>query len=145
MTCELYLTAPGDYIASTTMVTFPAGSTTQEVPVQTVGDTIHERAESFIAILSNPVGGELGTDTTATVNIADNDGKSVYRFTNFQQTLILFNTLLFLTDLFVNFDPTTYSVTEGDLAELMVVLNRPSDHDVTVELTTSDGRATGLK
>ena len=61
------------------------------------------------------------------------------------QTLILFNTLLFLTDLFVNFDPTTYSVTEGDLAELMVVLNRPSDHDVTVELTTSDGRATGLK
>ena len=53
--------------------------------------------------------------------------------------------LLFLTDLFVNFDPTTYSVTEGDLAELMVVLNRPSDHDVTLQLTTSDGRATGLK
>ena len=74
MTCKLYLTAPGDYIALTTTVTFPAGSTTQEVPIQTVGDTIHERAESFTAILSSPVGGELGTDTSATVNIADNDG-----------------------------------------------------------------------
>ena len=51
--------------------------------------------------------------------------------------------LSFLTDLIVDFNPTTYSVTEGDQAELMVVLNRPSDHDVTIQLTTSDGRATG--
>ena len=83
MTCDLQYhyhiicTAPGDYTPNILTVTFPAGSTTQEVLVQTVEDSIHERAESFTAILSNPVGGELGTDTTATVIIADNDGKCI--------------------------------------------------------------------
>ena len=43
----------------------------------------------------------------------------------------------------MDFDPTIYSVTEGEQIELMVVLNRPSDYDVTVQLNTSDGRATG--
>ena len=49
-----------------------------------------------------------------------------------------------ISDLIVDFNPTMYSVTEVEQIELMVVLNRPSDHDVTVQLTTSDGIATGL-
>ena len=50
-------------------ITFPAGMITHEVPVQTVRDFINEQPEYFIAILCNPVGGELGSNTTATVNI----------------------------------------------------------------------------
>ena len=59
-----------------TTITFPAGTTTQEISFMTVEDSIHERPESFTVILSNPVGGELGSDSTATVNIGDDDGKS---------------------------------------------------------------------
>ena len=70
-----YSTAPGDYIFIMTTIVFPAGSMSQEVSVQTVGDTIHERLESFTAILSNPVGGELGSERIATVIIADDDGE----------------------------------------------------------------------
>ena len=70
-----YSTAPGDYIFIMTTIVFPAGSMSQEVSVQTVGDTIHERLENFTAILSNPVGGGLGSGRIATVIIADDDGE----------------------------------------------------------------------
>ena len=70
-----YSTAPGDYIFIMTTIVFPAGSISQEVSVQTVGDTIHERLENFTAILSNPVGGGLGSGRIATVIIADDDGE----------------------------------------------------------------------
>ena len=45
--------------------------TTQEVPVQTVRDFISEAPEKFTAILCNPVGGELGSNAVATVNIIE--------------------------------------------------------------------------
>ena len=70
-----YSTAPEDYTFIVTTIVFPAGSISQEVSVQTVGDTIHERLESFTATLSNPVGGELGSEIIATVIIADDDGE----------------------------------------------------------------------
>ena len=41
----------------------------------TVEDSIHERLESFTTILSNPVGGRLGSEGIATVIIADDDGE----------------------------------------------------------------------
>ena len=43
----------------------------------------------------------------------------------------------------MNFDPTTYSVTEDESAELSVFLSTQSDHDVTVQFSTVDGSATG--
>ena len=58
----------------TTTVTFLAGTTSQAVTVQTVEDSTVEASENFEASLSNPVGGVLGPDRTAVVNIADNDG-----------------------------------------------------------------------
>ena len=54
-----------------TTITFPAGTMTQEVPVQTVSDFIPEQSEKFTAILYNPVGGELGSNATAIVNIIE--------------------------------------------------------------------------
>ena len=57
-----------------TTVTFPVGTTSQEVLVQTVEDSINEPPERFTALLGNSIGGFLGPDRTAFVNIADNDG-----------------------------------------------------------------------
>ena len=41
----------------------------------------------------------------------------------------------------VEFDPATYSVTEGGQAALELVLSGPADRDVTVEFTTVDDSA----
>ena len=47
---------------------------TLSVPI--VDDDVNELPESFTAMLSNPSqGAELGPDSTATINIADDDRK----------------------------------------------------------------------
>ena len=43
----------------------------------------------------------------------------------------------------VQFDPETYSVTEGGEASIRAVLNFEAERDVTVEFNTRDGSATG--
>ena len=43
----------------------------------------------------------------------------------------------------VQFDPTSYSVTEGDQASLTAVLSFAASRDVTVDVSTVDGSATG--
>ena len=67
-------TAPGDYTSTTTTITFPAGSTNQTVSVPTVDDDTNEELEEFSAQLSNPSDElVLGTDSSAQINIEDND------------------------------------------------------------------------
>ena len=43
----------------------------------------------------------------------------------------------------VNFNPTTYSVIEGNQVKLSVFLNASSYRDVTIKFTTIDGTAGG--
>ena len=43
----------------------------------------------------------------------------------------------------VEFDPAIYSVNEGEQVSVSVILNFIADRDVTVNLATSDGSATG--
>ena len=74
---------PEDYTGVTTVITFAAGVTKQNVSVQTIDDSSSEGAESFTATLSNASPSDVVaiTQPQATVNIADNDGKhwsSVY-------------------------------------------------------------------
>ena len=45
--------------------------------------------------------------------------------------------------LMVQFDPVTYSVTQGEQAFIIAVLNFAADRDVTVDFATSDGSAEG--
>ena len=63
----------------TRTITFPAGTTTQPVPVDTLNDGISESTENFGAELSNPNGAgltlSLGDQDTATADIMDNDRK----------------------------------------------------------------------
>ena len=46
----------------------------------------------------------------------------------------------------VSFDPTSYTVTEGDdgFVELFLVRSGDLDTDVVVTVTTADGSATGM-
>ena len=63
----------------TRTITFPAGTTTQPVRVNTLDDDISELTENFGAQLSNPNGAglafSLGSQATATADIRDNDRK----------------------------------------------------------------------
>ena len=68
---------PDDYTGVTTVVTFPAGQTTQTVDVPTIDDNDSEGTESFTATLSNASPSDVVfiTEDTATINITDNDSK----------------------------------------------------------------------
>lgn len=51
--------------------------------------------------------------------------------------------LFALAALMVQFDPATYSVTEGEEVVFMIILSGPADRDVTVEFMTMDDSARG--
>ena len=80
LSLSLSLADDGDYTAVLPQtITFPAGQTEQTVVVSTLDDNIDEPLESLQAVLSAPNGNglqfALGPDSTATVDIEDNDGK----------------------------------------------------------------------
>ncbi len=64
--------APGDYTASSGVVTFPPGSGAQAVIVPVVGDATDEATETFTVELSNSVNASIG-DGSAIVSIQDDD------------------------------------------------------------------------
>lgn len=74
----LFLNPAADYdnVPQTVTVTFPAGTVTQTVSVQTTEDSLSEGPERFTATLSNPTGTDgfgIGPNNVATVNINDDD------------------------------------------------------------------------
>lgn len=64
--------AGSDYIAQNTSLTFPPGTTSRNLKVSIVGDTIKESDESFTIAISNVVGATIG-NSEAEVLIKDND------------------------------------------------------------------------
>ena len=68
-------TADTDYTAFTTAqtLTIAAGSATGTVEVQTTEDSIAEDDETFVVTLSDPTNATLGTASTATGTISDDD------------------------------------------------------------------------
>jgi len=62
-----------DYEIRIKTVRFAAGETSKIVSAFIIDDSYMEGPETFNVSLSNPVGGTLGAQSTATVNIADND------------------------------------------------------------------------
>lgn len=55
-------------------------------------------------------------------------------------TLLVF---CFSADLTVNFNPVTYMIVEGGNAVLNAILNSPANREVTVQVRTVAGTATG--
>nr|XP_046243039.1 adhesion G-protein coupled receptor V1 [Scatophagus argus] len=79
-----------DYNTSETMLHFVDGERHKFVEVQIIDDAVPEGAERFQLILSEPSPGlELGTNTTATVNIlASDDGHGVISFNSSEHFLL---------------------------------------------------------
>jgi parallel beta-helix repeat protein len=66
--------SPGDYTAASGTLTFADGETSKNITIPVINDSTFEATESFTVTLSNPTGGAtLGSQTTATVTINDDD------------------------------------------------------------------------
>jgi hypothetical protein len=62
-----------DYVTSIGTVSFASGETSKSFTIPLVDDVLVEGNETFTVTLSNVTGGQLGTPSTATVTIVDND------------------------------------------------------------------------
>ncbi|KAM7391822.1 hypothetical protein PAMP_022479 [Pampus punctatissimus] len=117
-----------DYNTSEMMLHFVDGERHKFVEVQIIDDVIPEGAERFQLILSEPSPGlELGTDTTATVNIlASDDGHGVISFNTSEHFLLK--------------EPTSVSGLSDSVATLYVVRNpdKGTFGTVTVQFTITD-------
>jgi len=65
-----------DYEITMRTLHFAAGESTKTISIPIIDDTYVEGPESFNVTLSNPTGASLGSISTATVTIVDNDGVS---------------------------------------------------------------------
>ncbi|MBM3882429.1 MAG: hypothetical protein FJ387_22350 [Verrucomicrobia bacterium] len=73
-----------DYTGLTDTLTFGPGERRKEVPIPILNDGVKENLESFKLTLSNPSGAAaLGSPTTATVYIRDNDPGVGFEFTGY--------------------------------------------------------------
>ncbi|KAI9527782.1 Adhesion G-protein coupled receptor V1 [Dissostichus eleginoides] len=117
-----------DYNTSETMLHFVDGERHKFVEVQIIDDAVPEGAERFQLILSQPSPGlELGTNTTATVNIlASDDGHGVISFNSSEHFLLK--------------EPTSVSGLSESVATLIVIRN-PAEGTfgpVTVQFSITD-------
>ncbi|XP_061584932.1 adhesion G-protein coupled receptor V1 [Cololabis saira] len=117
-----------DYNTSETVLHFVDGERHKFVEVQIIDDAIPEGAERFQLILSEPSAGlELGSNTTATVNIlANDDGHGVISFNG--------------SDHFLLREPTSVSELSASAASLYVVRNPAAGTfgSVSVQFTITD-------
>ena len=121
------LYSPGglDFQSGSYPVTFLAGQTTATVAIPITNDAIAELTEDFSAVLTIPpaassLGVTKGAADTASITILDNDPVEV------------------------NFNPTQYTVGEGDgVVTLTLTADKTASFDYTVEVLTQDGTATG--
>jgi Calx-beta domain len=110
-----------DYFGGAGVVTFPAGSTSQLLPVAVNGDLLDEPDETYFVNLSSPVNATL----------ADNQGVGT----------------IVDDDLAPEVSVSDCSVTEGDAGQAIcsftVSLSAPSGQTVSVAFATADGTALG--
>jgi hypothetical protein len=113
-------TAPGDYAALTTSLTFSPGQTAKTVDVTVHGDTTFELDETFTLQLSDPAGATIGVDHGIGTIVNDDSTPG-----------------LAVTDV---------SLPEGDtgdsVATFTVSLAAPSAFPISVDVATTDGTAT---
>jgi hypothetical protein len=108
---------PADYTLSSTSITIPNGGTTGSVTFQIVNDLIYEGTETATVTISLPAstGLTLGTPTTASITITDNDpnivisspGVSLSNVGVPSQKNIVFNASLAITGFTASFSGLT--------------------------------------
>jgi hypothetical protein len=112
--------APADYTAKSGVLTFPIGSTTQQVTVVVAGDRRDEADEQFRVNLTSPSGATV-SQGQGTGTITDNDPPP---------------------SVSINNDSVTEAATGTASAIFNVTLSVASGQPVTVNYTTVDGSAT---
>jgi hypothetical protein len=111
--------AASDYVAVAETAFIPIGSLSAPVTIQILDDGIFEGDEHFTVDLSNPNGADLGSPTTATVTITENDPAPS-----------------------IGFSAGSSSVDEtAGTTGLTVQLTVPTSLNVTVDYTTTNGTA----
>jgi hypothetical protein len=68
--------AGSDYTARSGVLEFAAGVTAKNIAVPIANDGLIEGTENFYVSLSSPVNGSLGAQSSAVVNIVDNDSSA---------------------------------------------------------------------
>ena len=68
-------TAPGDYTATSTSLVFAPNATTASVVIPITNDSVNEPNETFTVAIANPFNATLGTPTSQTVTITNDDGQ----------------------------------------------------------------------
>jgi hypothetical protein len=112
-------TAGSDYTGTSGTLTFAPGQTVQTFSVAVTEDSIDEANETVNLTLSNVTNATLGTPSTATLTIVDDDAQPDVRFS-----------------------ASSYSVDEtAGSATITVTLSAVSGKTITVDYETSDGTA----
>ncbi|MEM7113154.1 MAG: Calx-beta domain-containing protein, partial [Chloroflexota bacterium] len=113
---DITASAGSDYSVASGTLNFNPGETSKTINVPIIDDNIVESGEQFALFLSNPVNTILGTNTTATVTINDNE--------------------------YVTLSQASYDVDEfTGSATVTVELVGTADQTITVHYTTTDGTA----
>jgi hypothetical protein len=108
-----------DYTPVSDTLTFSPGDIFQTFSVPITDDSMDEPVEAISLTLTNPVNASLGTPSTSTLEIVDNDGVPT-----------------------VQFGAANFNINEGDgNAMIEVTLSNPSSEPVTVTYASSDGTA----
>ncbi len=112
--------AGSDYTSVSGTVGFAPGETSRTISVPILGDTSVEGDETFTLALSNPSGAVLGSFTSATATISNDD-------------------------ILVTISPASNAITEGDSGSqnlsFTVSLSSASSSTVSVKYVTADGSA----
>ena len=130
------------------MVTFSSGSTSRTVTVMAEGDNVIENDEMFtLSLNSTDTAIDMLMPQSATVTITDQTSKyshcHINRIEEYVATRKNLNYCFFSSALKFGFDPSAYSVMEGE-SEVVTVTVMGVDtleRDVVLTVTSSDGTA----
>lgn len=105
-----------DFTASSGVLTFAPGQTSQTFTVQIIDDSLSEDDETILLTLSAPINANLSGTGQATLVIVDNDARPTLRFGS-----------------------ASYTITENaGEAEITVLLSSAAGNEVSVQVVSSD-------
>ena len=130
------------------MITFNSGSTSQTVTVMAEGDNVIEDDEMFtLSLTSTDSAIDMLMPQSATVTITDQTSKYILchinRIEEYVATRKNPNYCFFSSALKFGFDPSVYSVMEGEseVVTVTVMGGGTLERDVVLTVTSSDGTA----